>query len=495
MPNGLPSPSLVEPSIIMHRPTICFLAFLLAGISPACAHAKPSEGFPDTKAGRHLEGWLQCLNESSQDKRALFLAEQFTEKGESAVARRQEFMAGARRMLGRAKLAKILRSNQGAVEAVVHGETGKSIKVVIKTSDAPPNGIESVMMAPFSDPKQKPVRRDLSTKEAVEELTAFLDSPDNNERFSGAVLLARSGDVLLNEAYGLASRRFDIPNNADTKFNIGSMNKMFTAVAVLQLVEQGQLSLDDRLSKHLGEDWLPKEVTSRIQIRHLLSHTSGLGSYFNSRFDRASRARFRELDSYKPLVQKEEPEFEPGQQWRYSNTGMLLLGVVIEKVTGASYFEYVRDNIYKKAGMLDTDCFDMDEPVPNLAMGYYRKGDDWRNNLFLHVVRGGPAGGGYSTTEDLHRFSQALLDFELLSPEYTRQLLTPKPNSPNYGYGFETEMSPSGLVAGHSGGFPGIEAKLEMYLDSGFVVVVLANQDDVAAPVLEKIRQLIVRVQ
>lgn len=479
----------------MHRPAICLLSFLLAGMSPTRAQADGSGGFPDTNAGRRLEGWLQCLNESSQAKRVAFLKEQFTEKGGSSVARRQEFMAGARRMLGKATLAKVLRSNEGLIEAVLHGDTGKSIRVVIKMSDGPPNGIDSVMIAPFHDQKQKPIRRDLSTKEVAGRLAAFLKSLDDNEGFSGAVLLARGGDVMLNEAYGLASRRFDIPNNADTKFNIGSMNKMFTAVAVLQLVEQGQLSLDDRLSKYLGEEWLPNEVTSSIQIRHLLSHTSGLGNYMNSRFARASRARFRELDSYKTLLQKEEPEFQPGKQWKYSNTGMLLLGVVVEKVTGDGYFEHVRDNVYKKAGMLDTDCYDMDEPVPNLAMGYYKKDDDWKNNLFLHVVRGSPAGGGYSTTADLHRFSQALLDFKLLSPKYTRMLLTPKPNSPNYGYGFETEMSSSGLVAGHSGGFPGIEAKLEIYLDSGFVVVVLANQDDVAAPVLEKTRQLIGRAR
>ena len=183
-----------------------------------------------------------------------------------------------------------------------------------------------------------------------------MDSLASKGNFSGAVLLARNDKILLRKAYGLASRRFDVPNNVDTKFNLGSMNKMFTAVAVLQLVQQGKLSLDDRLSEYIDEEWLPRRTTDKILISHLLCHTSGLGSYFNETFFGRSRESVRELVDYKPMLAEEKLAFEPGTKFKYSNTGMLILGVVIETVSGQNYFDYVRENVYKKAKMVDSDC-------------------------------------------------------------------------------------------------------------------------------------------
>jgi CubicO group peptidase (beta-lactamase class C family) len=311
------------------------------------------------------------------------------------------------------------------------------------------------------------------------------------------VLLARGDEVLFEGAWGLATKRFGVSNEIDTKFNLGSMNKMFTAVSILQLVQEGELSLEDSLAEYVGEDWLPAEVTRPIQIRHLLTHTSGLGSYFNDVFMQSSRLLFRELDDYKPLVAGETREFEPGTAWRYSNTGMFLLGVVIEKVTGESYFDYVRQHVYGPAGMEDSDSFDMDRPIENLAIGYSRedRGDglDWTNNLYMHVVRGGPAGGGFSTVHDLHAFDRALRSHVLLDVEHTAMLWEPHPElgSPEYGFGFGLSGEPGDRIVGHGGGFPGISAKLDMYLDSGYTVAVLSNYDGAAAEVAEWVRELL----
>ncbi len=359
--------------------------------------------------------------------------------------------------------------------------------------------IAGLQVLPARPPSYLPKRdANLTDAEVVKELEAFVKRLADAEAFSGTVLLAKDGKVLFKGAYGLASKRFDVPNKIDTKFNLGSMNKMFTGVAIAQLVQHGKLSLDDPLSKFLSTDWLPQETTEKIKIKHLLTHTSGLGSYFNDTYMESSKALFRSLDDYKPLIEGSTPAFEPGSDWQYSNTGMFLLGVVIEKVTGQDYFDYIRDNIYKLAGMVNSGCFEMDKPVPNLAMGYSKArspdgGTVWTNNLYKHVIRGGPAGGGFSTVEDLLSFDIALRGHKLLSAKYTEMVWSGKPElgSPDYGFGFGVGGEEGNRIVGHGGGFPGINSNLDMFLDSGYTAAVMSNYDRGAQPINSKIRELI----
>lgn len=378
---------------------------------------------------------------------------------------------------------------------------------VLTVEPEPPHRIAGLRLTPARPPKDLPPPGPLTEAELVAELRAFVERLAEADVFSGTVLLARDrrdgeegSEVLLQGAWGEASRRYGVPNRIDTKFNLGSMNKMFTAVAVAQLAERGKLSLDDPLSKYVGEDWLPREVTERIRLEHLLTHTSGLGSYFNDEFFRSSRALYRELEDYKPLIRIESggepPAFEPGTDWSYSNTGMFLLGVVIEKASGQSYFEYVQENVHRPAGMTGTACYDMDRPVPNLAMGYTREGGEWVENTFLHVIRGGPAGGGFSTAPDLAAFARALRQGKLVSRETAERMWSPKPeiSSPGYGYGFQLGGTPEDRIVGHGGGFPGISSNLDLFLDSGYTAVVLTNLDGGAQPVQQKIRELVARL-
>ncbi|MEM9646664.1 MAG: serine hydrolase domain-containing protein [Planctomycetota bacterium] len=323
----------------------------------------------------------------------------------------------------------------------------------------------------------------------AEELQATLERLAQNDEFSGAVLLAKGDDVLFKAAVGLASRRYNIDNEVDTKFNVGSMNKMFTSVAILQLAQSGKLKLNDPIGKHVDESWLPPETAVRIQIRHLLSHSSGLGDYFVDEFWDTSRLQYLSLDDYKPLVASTKLEFEPGSKKSYSNAGFLLLGKVIEEVSGSNYEDYIRLHICEPAGMQDTACYDIRRPVPNLAKGYYRQEGEktWTENSLLHTVRGGPAGGGYSTVEDLYRFSRALTTFRLLDREYTKRLLVPSADGQTFG--FEHEMTPIGPVVGHSGGFPGIMCKLEIHAKSNITAIILCNLDKGGIPVLRALHQ------
>ncbi len=382
------------------------------------------------------------------------------------------------------------------------GESWRGIMLAVESNA--PHRIASLNFAPARPPSDLPdAGKKLTQSELVNELKSYLDKIVAGDVFSGTVLLARNGQVLFKGAYGQANKDFDAPNKIDTKFNLGSMNKMFTAVAVAQLVERGKLSFDDPISKYLSSDWLPRDVADKITIRHLLTHTSGLGSYFNEQFMDSSRARFRTVDDYKPLVAEEKPAFEPGTKWAYSNTGFLLLGAVIEKVSGQSYFDYVRDNVYKPAGMTHSDCYELDHVNLNLAVGYSKmtgdSGTHFENNVFRHVIKGGPAGGGYSTVEDLFRFAEALRANKLVKKETAELIWTPTPQSqgdgPGYGFGFGVSGEPGNRVVGHNGGFPGISALLDIHLDKGFTVAVLSNYDRGAGLVGGKLAELFARLE
>ena len=224
-------------------------------------------------------------------------------------------------------------------------------------------------------------------------------------------------------------------------------------------------------------------------------HTSGLGSYFNDTYWNGSREQYRTVEDFKPLVKDEQLEFEPGARFRYSNTGMLLLGVVIESATGQSYFDYIRENIYAPAGMTHSDSYEMDYPVENLAIGYIPDRDSeygWQNNVFKHVIKGGPAGGGFSTVGDLHRFARALQTGALVSDASLATMWTDQSGA-GYGYGFQIQQGPAGTVVGHGGGFPGLNGNLDIFVDQGYIVAVLANYDRAASPVADRIHQLIAR--
>ncbi len=275
------------------------------------------------------------------------------------------------------------------------------------------------------------------------------------------------------------------------------MNKMFTATAIVQLAERGKLSFTDPISRYVDESWLPREYADKITVHHLLTHTSGLGSYFTEAFMNANRTLYRDIDDFKPLVRDDKPEFAPGERWRYSNNGMLLLGVVIESVTGESYFEYVRKNIYEVAGMKSSGSFEMDQPVENLAIGYVPDPESdyrWRNNLFLHSIKGGPAGGGYSTVRDLHKFALAMLDEKLVSMESLDEMWKSQ-GSDHYGYGFMITGEAGCRIVGHSGGADGINGNLDIFVDRGYIVAVLSNVDHGASPLADRIKGLIMRVK
>lgn len=372
--------------------------------------------------------------------------------------------------------------------------TGVWDALLVRVEPEAPYKISGIGLRP---PKSAPAEtKAMSPREMASELEAFGKKLSDADVFSGAILLARNGEIVYKGAFGQANKDFNAPNRVDTKFNLGSMNKMFTAVAIAQLVEKGKISFDDPLSKFIP-DFPNAEAAKKIQIKHLLSHTAGLGGYFGPRYDGMSRAKLRTVDDMLKLAREDEKDiaFEPGSRWRYSNTGMMVLGKVIEVASGQSYFDYVRENIHKPAGMINTDCYELDKVNRNLAVGYDKQFGDagitWSNNIFAHVMRGGPQGGGYSTVEDLLRFDQALRQGKLISTAMFKTLASPKPelNSPDYGYGFGVD--PAKGIVGHSGGFPGISSNLDIYTESGWTAIVMSNYSRGAEPFIQKMNAMI----
>ncbi|MGD2108798.1 MAG: serine hydrolase domain-containing protein [Phycisphaerae bacterium] len=485
---------------------------LLTGlIALSTAHAQQTRGpykdvkkLPDGVIGERITEFIDTVNANDPDKVRTLIEKRFTPEFRN-MAPIEEHQAVFREMYnesdgfefyGLRKYEQQTPPDEFVV--IVRNKLTQSWQAFVFNIELnPPHRIAGAYLAPSRPPSDLPPPEKLTQAQVVEKLETFVRKLAKAGRFSGTVLLAKDGKVLFQAAHGLASRRFDVPNKIDTKFNLGSMNKMFTAVAVSQLVQRGKLSFDDSLGNYLSTDWLPHEITDKIKIKHLLTHTSGLGSYFNDTYMNSSKAMFRELDDYKPLISESTLAFEPGTDWQYSNTGFFLLGVVIEKVTGQNYFDYMRENVYKPAGMINSDCYDMDRPIPNLAIGYSPdpapRGPQWTNNYYKHVIRGGPAGGGFSTVEDLLRFDQALRSHKLLNKELTQNLWTGKPElgSEGYGFGFGVGGSPDNRIVGHGGGFPGINSNLDMYLDTGYTAVVMSNHDQGAQPVQSKIRELL----
>jgi D-alanyl-D-alanine carboxypeptidase len=201
-----------------------------------------------------------------------------------------------------------------------------------------------------------PVRAQTVDESTLVEMTLeYLEKASADGSFSGTVLIARGGKPLLKKAYGLANRSFQVPNETDTKFNLGSMNKMFTGVAVLQLVEKGKLSLQDKIIRHVP-DYPNRDIAENVTIHQLLTHTAGLGHYWTDEFNRTSKDRFKKVEDYIPLFADQPLLFEPGTQYSYSNAGYIVLGLIIERVTGEDYFDYIVKNIYEPAGMINTDA-------------------------------------------------------------------------------------------------------------------------------------------
>jgi len=292
----------------------------------------------------------------------------------------------------------------------------------------------------------------------------------SNGKFMGSVLVARGDSVLLSKGYGLANLEWAIPNQPSTKFRLGSLTKQFTAASILLLEERGKLKLDDPIKKYLPD---APAAWDRITIFHLLTHTSGIPNFTNFpdyRLNEATPAtpeqivaRFRD----KPL------DFVPGEQWNYSNSGYVLLGYLIEKITDGTYATFVQDNIFTPLGMKNSGYDSNTAIIPRRAAGYEEGAHGLQNAGYIHMSIPFSAGALYSTTEDLLRWEQGLFGGKLLSPASLQKMITPFKHDYGLGLGI-TEKDGHKLIS-HGGGIEGFATYLGYYPDDRVTVVALAN--------------------
>ncbi|MGH3078216.1 MAG: serine hydrolase domain-containing protein [Gaiellaceae bacterium] len=430
---------------------------------------------------RLFNAWLAAFNSGDRERYAKFLAKHFP----SRVPLLGPEMA-FRDFTGGFALRKLQRVSATRVSGwVQERDSDQFARFALKCSATTPRKILSLQLVAIPRPAEFPIPR-LTESEAIAGVEALLRKKAAEDRFSGAALVAKSGRILFGSAYGLADRERGISNTLETRFRIGSMNKMFTAVATLQLVEEGKLALDDPVGMHL-RSYPNKDVASKVTVRHLLTHTGGTGDIFGPEYDR-NILKLREHDDYVKLYGWRPPSFEPGTRFEYSNYGFVLLGAIVEAVSGESYYGYVRESVFGPAGMISTDSLPESEDVPNRSIGYtrpYPGAESLQPNTLMLPWRGTAAGGGYSTVGDLARFADALMSHELLSPGSTELLLAGKIDlgyGVKYAFGFLDSRDESGNGwVGHGGGFPGMNGDLRIYPRSGYVVAVLANVDPPAA--------------
>lgn len=296
--------------------------------------------------------------------------------------------------------------------------------------------------------------------------------------FSGAVLLAKNGHILFEKAYGFADREAHKPNELDTEFRFGSMGKMFTMIGIMQLVQDGKIDLAAPIGRYLP-DYPNQDVAAKVTVSNLLTHTGGTGDIFGPDFD-AHKASLRDLKDYVDLYGKRPLEFTPGSRFAYSNYGFILLGRIVETVSGLSYDDYIQRNIFTPAGMDSTGNRPESDLLPRRAVGYMGFGTNLKRADETLPVRGTSAGGGYSTVGDFERFIEGLTSHRLLRVDTLQKLISGGVTGSDgkfYPYDFGMTLPGIGRFIGHNGGAPGMNGALLHFLGSGYTIVVLANRD------------------
>lgn len=305
-------------------------------------------------------------------------------------------------------------------------------------------------------------------------LNAVVEAYQTNRRFIGSVLVMKSGRTLLEKGYGFANLELDVPNKPDTKFRLGSITKQFTATAVLQLAEQGKLSVNDAACKYL--EGCP-DTWKGITIHQLLTHTSGIPSYTSDKdFAQPRMMRVPLTPIEIVMLSKDKPlDFAPGTDWKYDNTGYVFLGAIIEKVSGEKYADYLKKHIFGPLDMQDTGYDDTGTILKNRAAGYRPSESGFQNAAYLDMSLPYAAGSLYSTVRDLYRWDRALYTEKAITKFSREKMFTAEKH--DYGYGLVVAPMFKRRQVGHVGGINGFSSEIIRFIDDDVAVIVLSNNE------------------
>jgi len=385
---------------------------------------------------------------------------------------RRQMVERVKADFGQMRLTSVERRPDGPVQLKVSGSTGLRGTIELTLGPAPDErimrmGIQVGEAGEAGDqPKPPDINGRMDAAALAEGLDAYLAPRAASGEFSGVVLVAREGVPVYEKAFGLADRAESRPNTSSTRFSIGSINKIFTKTAVAQLVSKGAMKLSDTLGALLPD--YPNATSRSATVEQLLEHQAGISDFFGPAFTAAAKDQFRSNADYYRFVGSQPPAFAPGARREYCNGCYIVLGAIVEKVSGMPYEDYIAKHVYGPAGMTAAG------PTANgAAVGYTRRGGAGegppRDNRSMHGVSGSAAGGGYATARDLLAFDQALREGKLADPAATARLLQ---------VGAVTPGRSDGSL-GIAGGAPGLNGILESSRE--WTVVVLANLDPPAA--------------
>jgi D-alanyl-D-alanine carboxypeptidase len=439
---------------------------------------------PDTAMGKLLGAFVDTVNSGDTNRIATFVTDHFVltnravDSWPTSCCVESELRAALENISKRSggiELETIYPRDMGITAFARCKKSGPKIFLSLESTAATPNRISNyqfVATPPDIDDYLPKISSATSLAARLDLVSKAFGKAAKRDLFSGTVLIAHHGDVVFSGAYGEANRANQTSNTMTTRFGIASTGKLFTGVAVAQLVSQGKLDYDAPIIRYLP-DYPNPAVAAKITLRELLTHTSGLGDIFAKE---APLTPLNRLTDYYPLFANDPLLFEPGKGQAYSNTGFLLASIIVEQVSGEEFKHYLRTHIFEPAGMHNTDWGNS----PSVARPYMRNNSDdplapdspWITaEPFYNSLLGGPAaghGGEYSTAEDLYKFAVALGRGSLLEADAFSVLIRD-------GLACQSYDKPGHRIFAHTGGGPGVNSGLKFYVDQGYVIVFLSN--------------------
>ena len=446
------------------RRATLFCTVVIVFLAAAAALRAIAQGGPPPEVREHIQAFTAALNHGGAEAWEQMAQAHFAPGflARRSAAERRELFERLRGEFGRISIDRVTRRGPAApLELHVRTTTGEAARILLQLEAASPfriDGIGVEVGAGEGDDQPgvppPPVNAGMSNEALARALDGYLSALAAQDVLSGVVLVAKQGTVVFEKAYGYADRANKRPNATATRFNLGSINKIFTRTAIAQLVARGKLAYTDTLGSLMPD--YPQQATRPATVEQLLDHRAGVADVFGDEFARTPKDRFRSNADYFRFVSSQPPLFAPGASNQYCNGCYIALGAIVEKVAGVPYEKYIADEIYAPAGMKDAGPLQSDAITPNVAMGYTRRGADGqlRSNIFLHGASGSAAGGGYATAADLLAFDTAMKAGKLLDAKVAASF-----------YGGR----------GFAGGAPGTSALLES--DGAWTVIVLTNLD------------------
>ncbi len=453
----------------------CIFILSILTVSSFSQELRRMHGPPKGPLEDRITAYFDAYNSGDEKKMSDFFAENYT-KDFFAQRTIEERLNGYKMMrsdMGNVEIVRFMKTPDEIFNISVKANNGGGATFEFAFESAPPHKITSLKMKRSDDagempnpPTDKENSKPMSEKEFIESTDKMIDSTVKADEFSGVVLVAKADKPIYNKAFAMANKEKNLANNLETKFNLASIGKVFTQVAIGLLLKQNKISFDDKLGKLLP-DYPNKDAREKVTVRHLLTMTSGIGDIFGDKFMNYPKGKIRSIKDYFPLFADQPLAFEPGTKNQYSNGGYTLLGAIIEKVSGQSYYDYVQKNIFNPLGMKNTKFFESDQKVANLAEGYTTMDSEngkRRNNLDTRPAKGSSAGGGYSTAKDLLKFSLGLQTGKIELPEGTPVRKTPDGKFASLGIG---------------GGAPGMNTAFN--IQNGYTIIILSNYDPPSA--------------